>query len=144
MLEQILDSIHNYFVSKETYGRFEITSGVLAYEGLLEGQYFKLEGSSLNDGIYQWPTNALLDESFDGCIKELSIPRKLVLLADEIQDWMDKYGDVVNSPYQSESFGNYSYSKSGSSRSGRNGNNSGTASWQDVFRTRLNAYRKIS
>lgn len=143
MLEQILDFIHNYFVSKTSEGTFTIESGSLAYEGLLEGQYFKIEGSSLNDGIYQWPTTELYDETFEGCVKELSIPRSVLLLAEEIDDWMDKYGDAVNSPYQSESFGNYSYSKSSSGGTRRNGS-SGTVSWQDVFRTRLNAYRKIS
>lgn len=142
MLEQILDHIHNYFVKEETYGEFEIRSGVLIFDGLLEGQYFKIEGSVLNDGVHRYPDEQLRDETFNGCVKSLAVPNSLLMLADEIEDWADKYGEVASSPFQSESFGNYSYSKGGGAN--RDSSGGGTTTWQDIFRTRLNAYRKIS
>jgi hypothetical protein len=67
----------------------------------------------------------------------MAIPKDFLALAKEIEDWQAKYGDVLNSPYTSESFGGYSYSKA----SGKNGG--GAVTWQDAFATRLNLYRRI-
>ena len=141
MLEQILDFIHNYFVSVRKYGTFSIVEGALQYDGLLDGQYYKLEGSALNDGVHLFPDDELRDETFTGYVNEMNVPVALLSLAEEIDGWVDKYGDAALSPYTSEHFGNYSYTKG----SGNRGNSqSGNISWTDVFRTRLNAYRKIS
>lgn len=140
MIEQVLDYIHNYFV-KETYrGNFVIESGSLRVDFLKEGQFFKIEGSLLNDGVYQHPAE-LVDEEFEGKILSMAVPKAIIDLAEEIQGWIDKYGESMMSPYQSESFGGYSYSK-GSVNNGSS--KTGMVTWQSVFGTRLNAYRKIS
>ena len=60
------------------------------------------------------------------------------------REWSDKYLGVDSaamSPFNSESFGGYSYSKSGGSSSSGNVDLSGT--WQGAFADRLNNWRKI-
>ena len=140
MLEQILDFIHNYFETEIYRGKFKIENGALVTNALISGQYFKIKGSLLNDGIYQYPAEDLVDEEFEGEIWSMAVPKTVLELAAEIDDWQKEYGDKLNSPYQSESFGGYSYSKAG----GTDSNGNSLTSWQGVFGTRLNAYRKIS
>lgn len=139
MLEQILDFIHNYFVRNEIRGTFEITGGIISVEELQDGQYFKIVGSIFNDGVYKYPAKDLTDEVFTGEIWAMAIPKSLLALVTEIEAWVAKYGDASNSPFQSESFGGYTYSK----LSGQSEGNSQT-NWQSVFKNRLNVYRKIS
>ncbi len=141
MLEQVLDYIHNYFVKEEHRGKFKIVGGELIVNFLQTNQYFKIGGSVLNDGVFQYPATDLQDEEFEGVIYSMAVPRSLLDLTEEIQGWVDKFGEASASPYQSESFGGYSYNKG--SVVGNNGK-SGMVTWQSVFGTRLNAYRKIS
>lgn len=141
MLEQILDYIHNYFEKEVHHGTFVINDHVLDVDFLVYGQYYKVEGSVLNDGIYQYGVDELIDETFNGRVLSMAVPRSIIILSEEIQGWVDKYGESSASPYQSESFGGYSYSKgTATDKSGR----SVPITWQSVFGTRLNAYRKIS
>ena len=142
MLEQILDHIHNYFIKDVYRGEYEIAANTINLPFLVNGQYFKIVGSVLNDGLYEYPTNELQDEIFEGEIWALGIPRAIIRLSEEIDDWVEKYGEQVASPYQSESFGGYSYSKKSSNN--QSSNHSDVFSWQDVFRSRLNHWRKIS
>ena len=146
MLEQILDYIHNYFVHDVYTGEFTISGGVLQGDYIIDGQYYKINGSIFNNGLHLKGTGqgaeVLTDETFEGEVWGLAVPPAVISLASDVASWMDTYGAVVNTPYQSESFGGYSYSKA--SGSGSSGNKPSTASWQDVFATRLNAYRKIN
>lgn len=64
----------------------------------------------------------------------MAVPRALIALSDEIKAWVDKNGQ--ESPYTSESFGGYSYSKATNAQGMAVG-------WRDVFRSRLNTWRKI-
>lgn len=139
MLEQILDYIHNYFVYKEYSGVFTISDGRLEGDSgyLLDGQYFKIEGSVLNDGLYEYPGYMLTDEEFEGKLLTLAIPPALLNIAQEISEWVEKNSKVINNPYNSESFGGYSYSKANSS-------NGGAFGWKDMFGGKLNRWRKIS
>lgn len=141
MLEQILDYIHNYFIKEVHTDMFEITEGSLNVDFLQNGQYFKVVGSVFNDGVHKYPDDVLVDEMFSGSVLAMAVPPSVIALSVEIQDWMDKYGSAVNSPYQSESFGGYSYSKA----SIANGNGaSNMADWRSVFGSRLNHWRKIA
>lgn len=142
MLEQILDHIHNYFIKDVYKGEYEIVANAIDLPFLIPGQYFKIVGSVLNDGLYKYPTDELQDETFEGEIWALAIPVAVINLADDVAAWIEKYGEQAASPYQSESFGGYSYSK----KSGNNqsSNQSASFDWQDVFRSRLNHWRKIS
>ena len=142
MLQQILDYIHNYFIKEVYRGTFKIESGSLAVDFLQNGQYYKIVGSVFNDGVHKYLDTAdvLVDEEFQGEIWSMAVPKAILDLDLEIDTWVKEYGAIVDNPYQSESFGGYSYSKG--SGSGKGGN--AQISWQDKFGSRLNAYRKIS
>lgn len=148
MLEEVLRYINNRFDrdghdrpygSKE--GTFAIAEGSLEIDGLMEGQYFWVEGSTLNDGLHLYPDNELNDETFEGRIVFLAIPKAVTDLASEIEAWSQAYAEALSGPYQSESFGGYSYSLvKGSS----NGSENPSAAWQTQFGARLRPYRKLS
>lgn len=142
MLEQILDFIHNYFVKEKHYGTFTVSDGALDVDFLQNNQYFKIVGSVHNDGVHQYNSTSitLIDETFEGEIWAMAIPRSVIALTSEVEEWLEKYGDAQNSPYSSESFGGYSYTKA----SGGADSNDGGSTWQSVFGTRLNNWRKIS
>ena len=142
MLGQILAYIHNWFVTEIVTGDYVISNGSIDLDFLQEGQYFRIFGSVFNDGVHQYPANDLKDESFSGVVWAMAVPPEVIALCDEIKDWEAKYGEAVNSPYQSESFGGYSYSKASASY----GNGTGSVpvnGWRSAFASRLNRWRKI-
>jgi len=141
VLEQICAFIHNFFVYGREAGTFTIENGSIALPFLVDGQYFRICGSRLNDGVYQYPTDALADETFDGVIWEMRVPRAFLDLVTEIEAWQEKYGTATAGPYQSESFGGYSYTLKSSTTG--TGSDAG-AGWQGQFRHQLNQYRKLS
>ena len=142
MLEEILDYIHNYFEKKKNRGSFTISSNSLNVDFLQEGQYFRIVGSVFNDGVYQYPCNNLHDEKFNGEVWALAIPLEVIKIAEEAEEWTNKNMDIINSPYTSESFGGYSYSKA-TGTSGSSSEN-GNVSWKNVYGNRLNHWRKLS
>lgn len=143
MLEQICAFIHNFFYGDRYSGTFTISNGTLTVPGLINGQYFRICGSRLNDGVYQYPADDLTDETFTGVIWDMRPPKAFLNLVTEIEAWVAQYGDAVSGPYQSESFGGYSYSlKTGTNASG--GQDSNAGSWQGVFRPQLNQWRKLA
>ena len=82
----------------------------------------------------------LKDETFAGTICALAVPPAVIALSKEVKAWVEANGEAVNSPYQSENvIGVYSYTKaSGGSGAG------GSVTWQDVFKDRLNRWRKVA
>lgn len=138
MLEQVLASIKNYFIAEIRHGTYTIENGGIELPFLRNGQYFRVMGSVFNDGVYQYPADALTDETFDGAVWALAIPKGLRELVTEIEAWQSKYGAAVDSPYQSESFGGYSYTKA----SGGSGSEQ-RAGWEIAFSSRLNQWRKV-
>ena len=139
MLEQVLMNIRNWFtVDGGIYsGTFTIKDGGIALPFLANGQYFRICGSVFNDGLHQYNVLDLTDETFNGTIWALAIPKAVIELADEIQNWQEKNGEASVSPYQSESFGGYSYSKATDEETG------GAVTWQSAFKKQLSAWRKI-
>lgn len=138
MLDEILSYLNNYFVDRRNIrlGTWTIEDGTISLDWVKNGQYIRICGSDLNDGVYQYPCTGLTDETWYGSIWPLSIPPALLSLVSEIEEWVEQYGDAVSGPYASESFGGYSYSKS----SGEDGT---ATSWQDVFAARLAGWRKL-
>lgn len=136
MLETLLQYLNNWFV-RETYASwdFKIAEGGITLPFLQDGQFFRIRGSVFNDGLHQYPATDLKDETFRGTIDALAIPQAVQDLADEMKAWIDKYEEMVNSPYSSESFGGYSYTKAGAGESG-------TSVWT-AFRQQLSQWRKI-
>ena len=147
MLTEICQYLHNWFEVAKFYGKFIISDGhIESYNdgdiGLIEGQYFRVVGSLLNDGVHQYPSEGLKDETFDGAIWSMAIPPAVLSLSEEIDSWQTKHGSVDSvamSPYNSESFGGYSYSKS----SGGSAEVGGNGGWQSAFANRLNSWRKL-
>ena len=152
MLQQICEHIHNYFIKATYEGSFAIAGGMISLP-LLDGQRFLINGSMLNDGMYTYHDDGikndddteavgLRDETWTGTICALAVPPAVIALSGEISEWVVKYGETVNSPYQSESvIGVYSYVKASGNT---NGNGTGTASWQDVYAKQLNRWRKVA
>lgn len=137
MIAEICAELKNWFVDWTYHGELKIEDGQLTDLELKNGQYFRLFGSTFSDGVYQYPVNGLADETFDGAVWAMAVPPAVIALAEEIDAWQEKHASVLDSPYQSESFGGYSYSKaSGASVSGN-------ITWQTHFASKLNKWRKI-
>lgn len=159
MLTEICQYLKNWFNRKpdgtdypKYKGEFTIADGVIDLE-LADGQYFRIMGSLFNDGVHKFgidgsgqtqkPYDALTDETFIGEVWQMGVPPEIVSLANDITEWMDKYGAVDSpamSPYQSESFDGYTYTKQQGYASAGGGM---LTSWNAVFSSRLAPWRKI-
>lgn len=139
-LEQVLGSIRNWFV-RDTFevSDCEISGGSLPDSvPVPDGVWYRVQGSYLNDGMHLKGAEdeGLTDETFDGTITTHVIPKALLAVVEEIGEWQGKYGAAAASPYQSESFGGYSYTKGSQSSAASDG-------WQAAFAGRLNQWRKL-
>ena len=136
MIGELLHEIRNYFDKSRYFGTFRIVDGspILDDIPIQNGQYIRICGSVFNDGVYQYPTNDLIDEEWSGAVWLLAIPKDVLDLSDEIDAWKDKHG--ATGPYASESFAGYSYTKATSK-------NGGAYTWKDEFGSQLNRWRKI-
>ena len=145
MLSELCKEINNWFEQRKYFGEFVVEDGHLTGNfSLQENQYFRIVGSVFNDGVYQYPATGLTDETFNGAIWAMAIPSEVIALASDIEAWKNKYQSIDSpamSPYNSESFGGYSYSKSSGGSTSGNVDLSGT--WQGAFADRLNHWRKI-
>lgn len=138
MLENVLRSLKNWFLRETHGGTYTITGGKIALDFLQTGQYFRIIGSVFNDGVHQYSDEiALTDETFAGEIWALGIPKAFLELYEEIVQWQEKNGESANSPYQSESFGGYTYTRATDTKTG------GAVTWESAFRSRLNQWRKL-
>lgn len=143
MLTELCQELRNWFDLERHYGTFTIEGGSITAPFLREGQYYRVIGSIFNDGVHRFGDDLLTDETFYGSVWALGIPEAVLNLSLEIDEWRGKYESVDSaamSPFNSESFGGYSYSKSGGGASAGAG---GGGTWQAVFRPRLNMWRKI-
>ena len=138
MLSEICAEVRNYFCSDadKYIGTFTISGGVIAPSDFLaEGQYFRVIGSTFNDGVYKYPAEGLTDEVFSGAVWAMRVPPDFLALTEEIKAFTA--GDAGKpSVYTSESFGGYSYSKATNA-------DGSPLTWQGAFRARLNRYRKV-
>ena len=144
-LTDICKYLKNLFEHKKYYDTVIIKDGALTgFDGLLQNdQYYRIVGSVFNDGVHKFGdvTDVLKDETFDGSVWAMAIPPTVIALASDVKEWIAKYGGVDSpsmSPYNSESFAGYSYSKSGGSTDG-----TGANSWESTFGSKLAPYRKI-
>lgn len=139
MLETVLIHLKNWFVVPRGVheGIYKIKNGSLELPFLQDGQYYRICGSVFNDGLHIYGVSDLQDETFSGTVWALAIPKTIVELSEKIEEWQNKNGENVASPYSSESFGGYSYTKATDSVTGA------VATWETVFRSQLNPYRQI-
>ena len=143
MLTELCQELNNWFEREKRSGFFRIVDGMLEADFLLPGQYFRVMGSLFNDGVHQYGNDFLNDEDFTGSVWSLAIPVAVIKLSEDIDAWRAKYeapDSTAMSPYMSESFGGYSYSK-GSTFSGTG--TGGATSWRTSFASRMNARRKV-
>ena len=138
-LYELLMYLRNFFPGEkwQFFGE-DITEKRLLLPGLENGDYYLIEGSRRNNGIHVYGNSDLRNETYSGIVTELCIPTELLILLDEINAWQEKHAEALQSPYQSESFGGYSYTKA--SESGGTGE---SMSWKTVFAPRLRIWRKI-
>lgn len=146
-LTEVCANIKNYFLKDDSSiktGTFTISVGTAPLDSLLPNQYFRIVGSILNDGVWQNKAEDLAklqNEEFEGQIWSMSVPRDFEQLCEDIANWrtVNEAATSPNmSPFMSESFGGYSYSK-GSASSGSGAG----VSWEAQFASRLNTYRRI-
>lgn len=157
MLTELCAYCRNWFQNQKLYGVFKIADGEIKYADgsalpIVEGQYFRIIGSIFNDGVHRvipetaaedTAVSTLQDEEFDGSVWTMKVPKDFIKLAEEIEAWQAKNGSIDSqamSPFTSESFGGYSYSKSAGSSADGSGGGTG---WQSAFGNRLVRYRKI-
>lgn len=147
MLTELCAYLKNYDFNhraEKLFGEFIISGGSVNVDGIRDGQYYRIVGSLYNDGIHLYPTFSLRDEVFNGAVWLMWIPDEVVKLAEDIEAWNAKYAGVdgvLNSPYQSESYANYSYTIRGSMGNGEQGNK--PIDWKTQFAARLSPWRKI-
>lgn len=142
MLEQVLTHLNNWFlvpdgIHEDTY---TIKNGGITLSFLQNGQFFRICGSVFNDGLYLYDAemmNELKDETFTGEIWALAIPKAVISLSNDIDNWEQKNGDAAASAFQSESYAGYSYTKATDAQTGC------AVTWQSAFRSRLNQWRKL-
>ena len=128
ILTEICAELRNYFEVPDGrhFGKFEISGGSIApLDFLQDGQYFRIIGSVFNDGVHQYPVPDLTDEVFYGAVWAMAVPPSVIDLATEIEEY-NKSDAGKASPYTSESFGGYSYTKATDSSGAPIG-------WQNVF-----------
>ena len=138
MLTEICAEIRNWFVVPNGVhsGTFTISGGDIAPLNFLQdGQYFRIVGSVFNDGVHQYPSANLVDEEFCGAVWAMAVPPSLIALAAEIEEFNKSDAGKV-SPYVSESFGGYGYTKATEA-------NGAPISWRKIFASRLNKWRKL-
>ena len=154
MLTELCQYLKNWFELDQMSGEVTITDGTitvvsdsLIFGGrvptILPGQYIHIEGSVYNNGVFQYGEDQLTDETFNGTVWLMGVPQAIIDLDAEITEWRQKYESVSSpamSPFNSESFKGYSYSKS--TVSGGSGLESALG-WQNVFGPRLAPWRKI-
>lgn len=146
-MSELCHFLRNWF-DRDSYGaQLPSWSGEIAIadgrldgfdERLVAGQYYRITDSVLNDGVWCYDVDRLQDETFDGTVQSMRVPPELEKLCGEIEKWREDHAEALDSPYQSESFGGYSYSlKAGSDAGG------GGTTWQSQFSARLAPWRKI-
>ena len=145
LLEDVLSHIHNWFVRDSSVFENVSASGgampreVSEYVGGV--RFYRIQGTYLNDGLHKSDDDEWEDEEIGRVrVSLLAIPKPLLNIVDEIEEWEKKYGEVAKGPYFSEEFGGYKYQIRGFSSYGVAG--SPLAGWRLAFANQLNPWRK--
>ncbi len=139
---EVMRHINNFFERGYRATEYTITGGALEPADLLRpGLWVCITGSFYHDGAWRIDADLRLedlpentpDETFTGRVWLLAPPPAFLALCDEIAEFVQKNSVT---PYQSESFGEYSYTKA-------QGKGGGILSWQEAFADRLQPYRHM-
>ena len=147
MLTELCQELRNWFDLDRKSGTFTISGGVLAVDFLQTNQYYRIKGSVFNDGVHKYgdAQDTLTNEVFTGEVWALGIPKAVIDLAADIAAWKAKYETASSqamTPFQSESFGGYSYTKASTSAAAGSAASTPTG-WKAVYASALNRWRKI-
>ena len=137
-LTEICAELRNWFVVPDGVHiqTYTISGGSIApLDFLQEGQHFRIVGSVFNDGVYQYPATSLTDEVFEGAVWAMAVPPTLIALSAEIKAYNESDAGKP-SPFTSESFGGYAYTKATDA-------NGAPIGWQKAFASRLAKWRKL-
>lgn len=151
MLTEICNYLNNWFDRGQPkfFGELSIDdSGIQMTNGkdlgLQEDQYYRVIGSVFNDGVHKYGSEDFTPERpFDGSVWLMAVPPDIISIDEEIEAWQAKYGGVDSpnmSPYSSESFAGYSYTKAQGYAATGGGM---LTSWDAVFAPRLLRYKKL-
>lgn len=137
MLTELCQELHNWFCDIDAdilITHFKIEDGHISPE-IVPAGYIRIVGSAHNDGVHLYgdSQDVLTDEEFTGAVWIMHVPRAVVELAERIKQWNTDNAKVIGTPYTSESWGGYSYTKGGT----------GSVCWQNAFVTELNRWRKL-
>ena len=141
MLTELCGALRNWFETDRISGVYTVENGSITLPFLQEGQFFRVVGSVFNDGVHQYPDYGMADETFDGSVWPMAVPPAVLTLCGDIEAWQTKHGDAAASPFMSESFGGYSYSKA--STGAANGGTGAVMTWQSAFKARMRQWRKL-
>lgn len=146
MLDEVCGYLNNWFVKEVRKGEFTFTAEGFDADFLQQNQYFRVVGSVFNDGVYAYPASEMIEETFTGEIWAMAVPPAVIALTHDIEEWQEKYGSAssVNmSPFSSESFNNYSYTKASGGNRGNQSSSSAPLTWKDVYGTKLTRWRRL-
>lgn len=135
-VEKVMDGIHNWFSRGCVYGTYEVQEGAIDCPDLAPGQFYRIVGSTFNDGLHKEDVHDLAPETFTGKIYLLAVPKGFLDLCDEIEAWEENNAKVLDGPFKSESFGGYSYTIAQDS-------SGSPAGWSTHFSKALNRWRKL-
>ena len=127
MLTEICAEIKNYFSLEEDRfrGDYAVVNGAITPEvPLAENQYYRIIGSVFNDGVHKKGDELIDEGTFHGAVWAMRVPQTVLSLSNDIAAWQAENGSSQSanmSPYTSESFGGYSYSKSSGTSAGSRG-----------------------
>ena len=141
MLTNICAYLKNYFDYERHIGTIKIADGVITCNGkrIETGQHFALFRDRFVLGVYK-AGDEIPDKTFEGAVWLMDVPEAIKEADAWAEEWNLKNGSAeANGPFQSESFGGYSYTK-GSSANG--GVGSGVFD-QAQFKAMLAPYKKI-
>ena len=116
-LTEICANLKNYFLRGDEdrkTGTFTITSGTAPLDSLLEGQYFAIFDSVLNNGVWQNTAEDLVNlrnETFTGQIWSMSVPRDFEQLCEDIAELNAQIEEIsaLWRGFDSESWNGYTY-----------------------------------
>ena len=140
MISTICRKINNWFVEKRYFGTYSIENGELQNSPtVISGQYYRIIGSTFNDGVHLRGSEELTDEpGFCGSVWTMRIPNDFLKLVKQIEKWNEENSTESGTlpAYTSESFEGYSYTRA-------TGKNGGAITWAEQFASDLNEWRKV-
>lgn len=133
---EVMREARNFFSRDSAEGSFSINGHTIDYD--VKSPFIAISGSRYHDGVWMVSAGCILfddlpSEDFEGTVYSLDPPAGFLAICDEIAEYNQK--SPVGS-LQSETLGNYSYTRSFAG-------DGGVKPWEDAFRSRINRWRRM-